>query len=802
MGDRFSYRYVLLYGTSAASICGVLFALSAPPYFNVIQHSAYILIFWFLYGFSQAAGLPTVNALLNKWFPSKYRGVVFGSFGVSPQIGYLICNGLAALLFSQGVYWAVLIFIIASFLFFMGLLDVFLIPTAKSVLPTNVKLVALDTELEVKSGAAFASRGDGRGTLTLWGAFKIPDIPWYACAYFFGRMTTYSVLAWMPYFLHTHLGFETASSSLLSMIYDGACIAGSFIVGLISSSIYNRRGAGRVTVFHLMFLIAPITLAVYVGVLLPGPLSQKPSPPSVGAVVGVTILVGLIIPVIDCLAIGTITADLGIQATEKRGLATVAGVVNSFGNFGAGISCALIPIISSTWGWGYVYYTLMGTSALCFLLLIPPGIRDFKKVIAGKQKTREDAVPLLGRRSDGGGDKLKVQIMIDPVPAAKSGKPDEKVKSKRGKNVVGLDDDAGWDTDNGFEKFVVRKKQAANFDSSSSSDDDQSFSDGAKPHVIEIDDEIKIVNPGALDTKVRVKPGQKISSTGRIIPVIADEPDTEPSSDEEGDLVKKRVSSPTVSDPTAFEDSYVRSKEGGMVRSGSGVNVSGDATLSAVSMAATKSTTSMLERRKTKLGLVRPAELQLADGVVGRGRSPTIVGSTSKGTLRPFTQPRPVPLSEIRKKREKQRPKRKKASKKALDLVDSEDDDLAFNSDEDSDLEWSDYTTVALLSKKPMMASNSSFVLAKPPSTSMARNPSNLNAATTTAASSSATNIPRGSSNLNPAAMKPSGSSLKNVPGASSSKSNLKKEKVPESDSEETEPSSSSSSSNSSDESD
>jgi hypothetical protein len=56
MGDRFSYRYVLLYGTTAASICGVLFALSAPPYFNVIQHSAYILVFWFLYGFSQAAG--------------------------------------------------------------------------------------------------------------------------------------------------------------------------------------------------------------------------------------------------------------------------------------------------------------------------------------------------------------------------------------------------------------------------------------------------------------------------------------------------------------------------------------------------------------------------------------------------------------------------------------------------------------------------------------------------------------------------------------------------------------------------
>jgi hypothetical protein len=731
-------------------------------------------------------------------YPSSFLlFIVFGSFGVSPQIGYLLCNGLAALLFSQGVYWAVLIFIIASFLFFMGLLDVFLIPTAKSVLPTNVKLVALDTELEVKSGAALASRGDGRGSLTIWGAFKIPDIPWYACAYFFGRMTTYSVLAWMPYFLHTHLGFETSSSSLIAMIYDGACIVGSLVVGLISSSLWNRRGAGRVTVFFLMFLVAPITIAVYVGILLPGPLTSKPQPPTIGAVVGATILLGLVIPVIDCLAIGSITADLGIQATEKRGLATVAGVVNSFGNFGAGISCALIPIISSTWGWGYVYYTLMGTSGLCFLLLIPPGIRDLRKVIAGKQKTREDSVPLLGRRSDGEGDKLKVQIMIDAFPGSNKGKPEtEKTKSKRGKNVIGLDDDAGWDTDNGFEKFVVQKKNVANFDSSSSSDDDQSFSDGKTPHVIEIDDEIKIVNPGALDTKVRVKPGQKISATGRIIPIIADEPDTEPSSDEEGDLVKKRVSSPTVSDPTAFEDSYVRSKEG-INRSASGANIpsgEGQATLSAVSMAATRSTTSMLERRKTKLGLVRPAELQLAssEAAGGRGRSGTIVGSSSKGTLRPFTQPRPVPLSEIRKKREKQRPRRKKSTKKALDLVDSEDDDLAFNSDEDSDLEWSDYTTVALLSKKPgMMASNSSFSLAKPPvggggnssSTSIPRSSSNVNAGGVKPSSASATNIPRAGSGVTPAAMKQSGSS----------KNNLNKEKAPLSESDETESSSSSS---------
>lgn len=661
---------------------------------------------------------------------------MFGSFGVSPQIGYLICNGLAALLFSNGVYWPILIFIICGFLFFMGLLDVFLIPTAKSVLPENVKLVALDSKVEVKSGAQPMSRADGRAALTLWGAFIQPEIPWYACSYFFGRMTTYSVLAWLPFFFHSQLGFTPSTASLLAMVYDGGCIVGSIVIGAISTSLANRRGAGRPSIYALLFLLAPITLAVFVGVLLPGPIGSSPPVPTIGAVVGVTILIGLIIPVIDALAIGSITADLGIRVTEKRGMATIAGVVNSFGNVGAGIACALVPVISGNYGWAVVFYVLMGTACLAILLLIPPTYRDILRVIAGKQRTAEDAVPLLGRKSGGDGDgKLQVHIMLDPVvaPNAKAApKKDDKTGSKRGKIVVGLDDDAGWDTDHGFEKYVVRKKQAVGA-SSSSSDDEQSFSDGgAKPkkpgRVIDIDDDIKIVNVGGIDTTVRVKAGHKISATGKRDVVLDDEPDTEPSSDEEGDLVKKKASGPTIADPTAFDDSYIRAKMGtsassANILSGEGTN---SQTLSAVSLAVTRErtrsgvhTTSMLERRKTKLGLMRPTELQVApaENAGGRGRSGTIVGGLpASGTLRPAAQPRPIPLSDIKKAKEKKRPKKKKATS-PIDLVDSEDDDDGFNSDDDSDLDWSDAN--ALSAMKPLLGPHSaSFTISKPPSRS------------------------------------------------------------------------------------
>jgi len=78
-----------------------------------------------------------------------------------------------------------------------------------------------------------------------------------------------------------------------------------------------------------------------------------------------------------------IAADLGTHSVvkgNKTALATVTGIIDGTGSFGAAIGQVLIAWISSRWGWNITFYVLIIIallSAVCILPLFLKEIRIF-----------------------------------------------------------------------------------------------------------------------------------------------------------------------------------------------------------------------------------------------------------------------------------------------------------------------------------------------------------------------------------------------------------------------------------------
>jgi sugar phosphate permease len=172
-------------------------------------------------------------------------------------------------------------------------------------------------------------------------------------AYFCLKLIRYSLLFWLPFFLHRQLGYEPSAAGYLSISFELGGAAGAVTIGYLSDRVGGRRGA----------LLVAMTTGLALALALYGRVA------ALGAWVnfGAMSLVGFLLFGPDALVSSVAAQDLG--GVDAAG--TAAGVINGVGSVGAIAQGTLIAVVVASWGWSAVFEVFIGLALVSSVALIP-----------------------------------------------------------------------------------------------------------------------------------------------------------------------------------------------------------------------------------------------------------------------------------------------------------------------------------------------------------------------------------------------------------------------------------------------
>lgn len=334
LGDRFGARRLVGWGMlGSAAMCALFGASSASWVF---------LVAFGINGLAQATGWPGNTKAMAAWFTGRERGVVMGFWSTCYQAGGLAATALATLLLTT-FGWRAAFLAPSVWLAGIAALVLFLLPDAGPQTAAE-PVAAVDAREAVR-----ADRARVLGSVTVWS---------YGAAYFCVKLIRYSLLFWLPYYLHTALGYAEGESGYLSISFEVGGIVGSVAFGLFSDRVV-RFSRSVVALVGLLALAAALVLYARVAAL--------------GAVANFAgmALVGAFLFGPDSLLAGAAAQDLG----GRHGAATATGFVNGMGSVGAILQGLVTVGIRQRFGWSGVFWVFVVLAALGAVCLVPAVVR-------------------------------------------------------------------------------------------------------------------------------------------------------------------------------------------------------------------------------------------------------------------------------------------------------------------------------------------------------------------------------------------------------------------------------------------
>jgi len=332
-GDRFGARRLVGWGMLlSAAMCALFGASSA----------AWVLLVAFgINGLAQSTGWPGNTKAMAAWFSGRERGVVMGFWSTCYQAGGLAATAIATWLLTA-FGWRSAFLVPAVWVAAVGVLVLVGLPDAgPGAAPASDAAAVAD--------AARVDRARVLRSVTVWS---------YGAAYFCVKLIRYSLLFWLPYYLHTSLGYSERDSGYLSISFEVGGIVGSVAFGLVSDRV-ARFGRGAVAALGLVGL--SLALVLYARVAALGPVANFAGMSLVGA-----LLFGP-----DSLLAGAAAQDLG----GKHGAATAAGFINGMGSVGAILQGLVTVGVRRQLGWGGVFWVFVALAALGAASLVPAVLR-------------------------------------------------------------------------------------------------------------------------------------------------------------------------------------------------------------------------------------------------------------------------------------------------------------------------------------------------------------------------------------------------------------------------------------------
>jgi OPA family glycerol-3-phosphate transporter-like MFS transporter len=343
VSDRSNPKYFLPFGLLLSSAIMAAFGLIDAIYASFFAIVAIMVV----NGWVQGMGWPPCGKLLVHWFSTKERALAVSAWNTAHNVG----GAFVALIALAGVAlfhdWHAKFYFNALIAACVAIGVLFLLEDT----PQSRGLPAIE---KYKNDYPPGYGEEQEKTLAFRDIFLKYVLPnralWMiAIANVFCYFVRYGVVSWIPTYLQTAKGFSFNQSSKGWALFEFAAIPGTIACGWISDKWFNRRRAPATMLFMALTLVAVVVYWTN----LKGPLW------------------------IDYVALGAIgfliygpIMMIGLQALElvpKKAAGTAAGFTGLFAYvFGSAFAGTGVGWISTHWGWGAVF----GTMVACCLLTI------------------------------------------------------------------------------------------------------------------------------------------------------------------------------------------------------------------------------------------------------------------------------------------------------------------------------------------------------------------------------------------------------------------------------------------------
>ncbi len=317
---------------------GLLTSAAACALFGSASSAAALAVCFALNGLAQSTGWPgTTRAMADFTRPAE-RGRIMGVWSTCYQVGGIVATALAAFLVAHHG-WRAAFYVPASWLAAMSVV-VFLL------LPASTRATDADASSALPAGNA-PRRAWLRELLAS------PVLLSYGACYFCLKLIRYSLLFWLPYYLHTSVGFGEEHSGYLSTSFEIGGVAGSIGLGYVS----DRSARGRAGVALLSLLALAGVLLVYARLQTDAAVLHF----------ALMALIGALLFGPDALLSGAAAQDAGGQHSA----ATAVGVVNAMGSAGALLQGALTVGVQQAFGWHALFYVFFALALIACACLVP-----------------------------------------------------------------------------------------------------------------------------------------------------------------------------------------------------------------------------------------------------------------------------------------------------------------------------------------------------------------------------------------------------------------------------------------------
>lgn len=224
------------------------------------------------------------------------------------------------------------------------------------------------------AGPSAGRGGHGRGSVSFLAAWCIPGVAVYAFTLFFAKLTAYTFLYWLPYYINsTEVGGERLTPTQagnLSILFDVGGVLGGVLAGYFS----DASNSPAIVSCSFVYLAIP-TLWLY----------RAYGAMSFTLNISLMMAAGFFVNGPYALITTAVSADLGSSSTvggNEKALATVTAIIDGMGSIGAALGPMVTGYISELpGGFDNVFMMLYGAGLCAGLLLSGLVLRELGELL-------------------------------------------------------------------------------------------------------------------------------------------------------------------------------------------------------------------------------------------------------------------------------------------------------------------------------------------------------------------------------------------------------------------------------------
>lgn len=313
---------------------GMLLSAAACAGMSVAHGAIALGLCFTLNGAAQATGWPGSTKVVAQWTDPERRGRVMGVWSTCYQVGGIAATALATWLLAH-YGWRAAFRAPAAALVLAALGVSLMLPRAQTAASTSA------------TPTATIATSDWQQVL------RQPLLYCYGACYFCIKLIRYSLLFWLPYYLHVAAGFDEVTSGYLSTGFEIGGTLGSVGLGMLSDR--GSRSRAQLAALSLLGLAAALTGYAHLG-----------AAPGIWHF-GCLAIVGALLFGPDALISGAAAQD----AAGTTAAGTAVGIVNGLGSAGALLQGPLTVSIERTHGWSALLHVFVGLALISALCLAP-----------------------------------------------------------------------------------------------------------------------------------------------------------------------------------------------------------------------------------------------------------------------------------------------------------------------------------------------------------------------------------------------------------------------------------------------